>query len=364
MAFTNKATLNAVGQDVRTRVGDDSSCIVNFAGTYTGLVVTFEGTIDNVSWRRIVALRRDVVDQVSNTYTSTTSGMATWVVPCKVMEWIRVRVTSLTSGSVTIDLTTSEEELSPLGSVITRVTNTTEQAIPVMVVNSTSGSIGETGATGSTGPIGMTGPTGSVGPTGATGPSGSAGQVGSTGATGIGAQGLTGPSGAIGATGVAGPAGATGASGPAGASGATGLAGATGASGPAGIGPQGLTGPIGPTGNTGPQGPSGVAGAVGATGVSGSAGATGATGPKGITASFGTGTVPAMLLGAQSDVVVTISPAQPDATYNAFVTKSGTSLLGSSDAVVTAKTTTTVTVRVSAGIAISAGGSVSVLAIR
>lgn len=76
------------------------------------------------------------------------------------------------------------------------------EAVPVPLVQWTSGPQGEPGLQGypgPVGPVGATGATGPVGATGATGPAGPAGAIGPTGAAG--------PAGPTGATGATGPAG-------------------------------------------------------------------------------------------------------------------------------------------------------------
>lgn len=212
----------------------------------------------------------------------------------------------------------------------------TPESIAQMIADSIAANPGPTGPRGLQGVKGDTGATGPAGPTGETGAKGDRGEVGPTGPTGL--QGSTGP---------AGPKGDTGAQGVAGTPGATGATGAK--------------GDVGPTGATGPTG---LTGATGATGATGPAGPTGPTGPQGITASFGSASVQAMLLGATQTITVTLSPAQPDANYTPIVTYSGTALLGTADYTVTAQTATTVTVQLKAGIAVSAGGTLKVAAIR
>lgn len=97
----------------------------------------------------------------------------------------------------------------------------------------------------------------------------------------------------------------------------------------------------------------------------------GPPGPKGdpgtngvANASYGSASVGSMLLGATQNIVVTISPAQPDTSYTPIVTFSGTALLGTASYAVTAQSTTTVTVAVKAGIAVSTGGTINVAALR
>lgn len=191
----------------------------------------------------------------------------------------------------------------------------TVENIQQMISNSIAANPGPTGPRGLTGLQGSTGDTGSAGPTGATGAKGDRGEVGPTG-----------------------PAGTTGSTGPKGDPGATGA--------------QGVAGTPGATGATGPQGPTGPTGA------------TGPQGPQGITASFGTASVPAMLLGATQTINVALSPAQPDASYTPIVTFSGSALLGGVDYTVSAQTATSVTVQIKAGIALSTGGTLRVAAIR
>lgn len=144
--------------------------------------------------------------------------------------------------------------------------------------------------------------------------------------------------------------------GPQGAKGDTGLKGDTGS--------PGATGSTGSKGDTGATGAQGSTGSQGATGATGSTGAQGNTGASGIAASYGAGTVAAALLGTTQNIVVSISPAQPDVNYTPIVTFSGSALLGTVSYTVTAQTTTSVTVAIKAGLAVSAGGTVYVAAIR
>lgn len=122
------------------------------------------------------------------------------------------------------------------------------------------------------------------------------------------------------------------------------------------------TGLVGPTGATGATGSTGPVGTIGATGSTGSTGPTGPAGTSGF--SFGSAAIPAALLGVTQAIVVPISPTQPDTNYYPQVSVSGTVLLGTISYAVTAQSTTSVTVSVKAGLAVSAGGTVYVAALR
>jgi hypothetical protein len=149
---------------------------------------------------------------------------------------------------------------------------------------------------------------------------------------------------------------------------ATAIAANPGPQGPAGPqGPQGLPGNDGLQGNTGPQGLPGVQGAQGPQGPTGATGAKGDKGDTGANAglrSFGSASVGAMIVGTTQNIAVTISPTQPDTLYTPIVTFSGSALLGSASYSVISQTTTTVTVAIKAGVAITTGGTVLVVAER
>jgi hypothetical protein len=155
-----------------------------------------------------------------------------------------------------------------------------------------------------------------------------------------GPQGATGPAGPTGATGDVGP---TGQQGP---TGATGLAGS-----------KGDTGAAGPTGATGTQGVKGTTGTAGASGVAGPTGSTGTTGATG-TANLTIGAAPVGLLalGGSTTVTVPLSRTMPSATYDVDFAHSAVVSLSNVTFTNVVKTTTSVTVRVTAtGLALAAG---------
>lgn len=129
---------------------------------------------------------------------------------------------------------------------------------------------------------------------------------------------------------------------------------------PGPAGPQGLRGPSGMDGVQGQPGPAGPAGPAGRDGVDGKAGAAGkdgAAGPAG-TANLSVGARPvgALLLGASTPTTVPLSRAMPDTNYRPEVAHSAIVNLAAGMLEVTGKTTTTVTVKVTAvGIALAAG---------
>lgn len=250
------------------------------------------------------------------------------------------------------------------------------------------------GTPGPQGPEGPAGPAGATGATGDTGPAGPAGPQGEPGTDGL-----------DGSNGVAGPQGNVGPAGPKGDIGATGAAGA--------IGPKGDTGATGLTGSAGPAGPKGDMGAAGAAGATGSRGAKigqavlatagtvpdqggaivgdmlldGGTGdvfqctavgtPQtwakqfnlggfGIR-SFGTGAIPALALGATANVVVALTPPQPDTNYFGVpVVNGGSSLLGGiAIQGIAAKATNSITYTVkNSGLVALGGGVLEVTAMR
>lgn len=129
--------------------------------------------------------------------------------------------------------------------------------------------------------------------------------------------------------------------GPAGAQGLRGLSGVDGVQGAAGV--------------AGPQGPAGPAGA--ASVVPGPAGATGPAGPSG-TANLAIGArpIPLLALGGNTSVVVPLSRTLPSTTYRVALAHSAVVDLTKVVLEVTTKTTTSVTVKVTAtGLALAAG---------
>jgi hypothetical protein len=210
-----------------------------------------------------------------------------------------------------------------------------------------SGAVGPTGAAST-----VTGPTGSTGPTGAA--STVTGPTGPTGATGA-ASTITGPTGA--ASTVTGPTGPTGPTGAASTvTGPTGPTGPTGSTGPTGAASTvtGPTGPTGPTGAastvTGPTGPQGTTGEAGAPGIAGEAGTNGTNGAGYNITATGTYSVP-----TTTAVTRTISLTLPSgATDHAYqignrVRAYASGTLDYFEGVVTARTTTSLTIDVEVG---------------
>lgn len=146
--------------------------------------------------------------------------------------------------------------------------------------------------------------------------------------------------------------------GPVGATGATGDAGPQGLRGPSGVdGVQGPPGAKGATGTTGAAGAAGVVGPTGAAGAQGATGPTGATGPSG-TANLAIGSRPVSLLalGGNTTVVVPLSHTMPDLTYRVEMAHSAVVSLASGMLTETARTTSNVTIKVTAvGVALAAG---------
>lgn len=146
-----------------------------------------------------------------------------------------------------------------------------------------------------------------------------------------------GPAGPSGPQGLRGPSGVDGIQGPAGAKGATGTTGTTGAAGAAGV--------AGPTG------------AAGAQGAQGATGPTGAAGPSGtVNLAIGSRPVSLLALNGSTNVVVPLSHTMPDTTYRVEMAHSAVVSLASGMLTETARTTTSVTIKVTAvGIALAAG---------
>lgn len=72
-----------------------------FSGAWSG-TVTFEGTIDGVNW---VAINADPMPTGSATTTATAQGL--FQVPCAGLSQVRARLSTATSGSITITGNTS-----------------------------------------------------------------------------------------------------------------------------------------------------------------------------------------------------------------------------------------------------------------
>lgn len=167
-----------------------------------------------------------------------------------------------------------------------------------------------------------------------------------------GPQGEPGLPGTPGSAGEAGPKGETGSQGP---KGDTGTAGQTGSE-----GPQGQTGSQGPKGDTGTAGSPGVKGDKGDTGNTGQTGQTGATGPAG-TANLAIGIRPVASLAnsATASVVFPLSRTMPDTNYSvAFAHSVATATTPKALYSNIVKTTTQVTVTVTASGALAAGTAV------
>lgn len=132
--------------------------------------------------------------------------------------------------------------------------------------------------------------------------------------------------------------------------------------GPAGA--DGAVGPAGPAGTNGkdslvpgPTGPQGATGSQGPAGATGQAGAAGATGPSG-TANLVIGAAPvsAVVLNGNTTVVVPLAKTLTAAPTNVQVAHSAVLNLAGVTLAVTAKTASTVTVKVtSVGVAVAAG---------
>lgn len=166
------------------------------------------------------------------------------------------------------------------------------------------------------------GPKGDRGEPGITGPKGDSGNVGSQG-----------PAGPQGEQGIKGDRGDQGIPGPKGDKGDTGL--------------QGIQGIKGDTGSQGPKGDTGTQGIQGIQGVKGD---TGATGPAGtIQEEVGIASVPALLLGGSTNIVVPLSNAFPNTTYQVRVRFfSGVNLLSMLSWSEVSRTTSSVTIKVQA----------------
>lgn len=130
-------------------------------------------------------------------------------------------------------------------------------------------------------------------------------------------------------------------------------------------GPAGERGSAGADGAQGLRGPSGVDGVQGPAGKDGAPGATGARGPAGPsgTANLAVGARPvtALVLGATATVTVPLSRTLPDTTYRVEMAHSAIVSLAAGMLTEVSRTTSSVTVRVTAvGVAI-AGGTVVVV---
>lgn len=143
--------------------------------------------------------------------------------------------------------------------------------------------------------------------------------------------------------------------GPAGADGAQGLRGPSGTDGVQGL--PGATGKDGAKGDRGDVGPAGAQGTAGTAGTPGAAGSIGLTGPAGTAnLALGMAPVPLLALGANTTVVVSLSRTMPTNTYTTQVAHSAVLNLATVKLEVVAKTTTTVSVKVtSVGVALAAG---------
>jgi hypothetical protein len=94
-------------------------------------------------------------------------------------------------------------------------------------------------------------------------------------------------------------------------------------------------------------------GQAGAAGPAGTAGPAGPAGTPGTTVSVGKATAGAITSGATADLAVTLSKAMPNTTYAAVATLSGTGIGNAAVQGITARTTTTATVRIKATAAVT-----------
>lgn len=102
--------LTAAGQSAAMNVGNSElSVYATLSGTYAGAVVAFETSRDGVTWFPVVASRRDGSSAPTNTFTPSTNGSHIWVIPCTATTMVRVRLTALTSGTLSVFLMSTDE---------------------------------------------------------------------------------------------------------------------------------------------------------------------------------------------------------------------------------------------------------------
>jgi hypothetical protein len=118
----------------------DVSAVVVVWGTYTGAVLTFEGSRDGTVWVPLITSRRDALAAPSVAFACDPNGVHEFIVGCTAYGMVRVRATALTTGTVSVAVISSRD-------VITypqTVTNP-QYAVPtVFPLKSAAGSINAT----------------------------------------------------------------------------------------------------------------------------------------------------------------------------------------------------------------------------
>jgi hypothetical protein len=94
-------TLVNIGDTAVSNLTGGAACLINITGTYTGLTVVFEASIDGVNWFGVVAYRSDTNAAYTGSVVLGAVNRA-FMIACGIFADIRVRCTAIGSGSVTV----------------------------------------------------------------------------------------------------------------------------------------------------------------------------------------------------------------------------------------------------------------------
>ena len=103
--------LTAAAQSIAGNVSEYGTALLSVSGAYTTAVLVFEG-FDGANWVAIQAVRTDsTVVETGATLTSTTRA---WETSCHSFEQVRVRCSSIASGTVAVRITGSSTAIEPV----------------------------------------------------------------------------------------------------------------------------------------------------------------------------------------------------------------------------------------------------------
>lgn len=110
MPIINTGTITTGTGTVQASVkqGEDSF-IIRISGTYAGFAGITEVSVDGTTWHPALHTRLDTVSVSSTTVMAATNASAALVVSSSSVNFVRLRATNLTSGTVNVVLSSSED---------------------------------------------------------------------------------------------------------------------------------------------------------------------------------------------------------------------------------------------------------------
>lgn len=149
MPATTTGSLAATGSVTLSKNGTDTLTLVQVSGTYTGVSLVFEGSVDSTNWFGLAALETDTGSLLTGTISPANSATLCWKLPSEGLGGVRLRVTAISTGSLAVVLQSN----SFVGLPFTAggVTNTTfSSSVTTPSVDASSGtlSIGTSAASG------------------------------------------------------------------------------------------------------------------------------------------------------------------------------------------------------------------------